>query len=285
MFKVSISQSAWQTCILHIRINICLMLKYPNIDPVIVQFTDKLAVRWYSLAYIAGFFLVSWFFKKQNKKFHILDEKYCETILFYGMAGLIIGARLFDCLFYNFMYTLHNPLSIFAVWNGGMSFHGGLIGLFIGIITFAKKYKVKINAIRFLDICVVVIPFALMLGRIANFINGELYGNISYTSPFAMIFPTDPEQFPRHPSQIYEALTEGLLLLTIMLILFYKTKLINKTGTLSGIFCFLYAIFRFVCEFFREPEIGNLLGLTAGQHISIGMLVFSIVWIYFWKKH
>ena len=263
------------------------MLTYPNINPVIVQFTDKIAIRWYSLAYIIGFLFVSWFFKKQNKKLHILEEQHIDTILFYGMVGLIIGARLFDCLFYNFNYTIHHPLSIFAVWNGGMSFHGGLIGLFTGIITFAKKYKVKINAIRFLDICVVVIPFALMLGRIANFINGELYGNVSYASPFAMIFPTDQEQLPRHPSQLYEALTEGLLLFITMLILFYKTSLINKTGALGGIFCILYAICRFICEFFREPEINNLFGLTAGQHISVAMIIFAIVWIYYWqsKKH
>lgn len=260
------------------------MLAYPNINPIIIQFTDKIAIRWYSLAYIVGFLCVSWFFKRQNKKFLIIEEKHCETILFYGMAGLIIGARLFDCLFYNFIYTINNPMSIFAVWNGGMSFHGGLIGLFTGSIIFVKKFKVKINVARFLDICVVIIPFALMLGRIANFINGELYGNVSYTSPFAMIFPTDPEQLPRHPSQLYEALTEGLLLFAIMLIFFYKTKLINTTGALSGIFCLLYAIFRFICEFFREPEINILLGLTAGQYISIVMFIFAIVWIFFWKK-
>ena len=126
-----------------------------------------------------------------------------------------------------------------------------------------------------------------MLGRIANFINGELYGNVSYASPFAMIFPTDQEQLPRHPSQLYEALTEGLLLFITMLILFYKTSLINQTGALGGIFCILYAICRFICEFFREPEINNLFGLTAGQHISVAMIIFAIVWIYYWrsKKH
>ena len=260
------------------------MLTYPNINPVIIQFTDKLAIRWYSLAYIIGFLFVGWFFKKQNKKFHIIEDKDVETILFYGMVGLIVGARLFDCLVYNFFYTIDNPLSIFAIWNGGMSFHGGLIGLFTGIIIFAKKYQVKINAIRFLDICVITIPFALMLGRMANFINGELYGNISHTSPFAMIFPTDPEQLPRHPSQLYEALTEGLTLFIIMLLLFYKTKLIYTTGALGGTFCLLYAIFRFICEFFREPEINNFFGLTAGQNISIAMFIGAIIWICFWKK-
>ena len=258
------------------------MLVYPNINPIIIKITDTLAIRWYSLAYIAGFLLVSWFFKKQNKKLHLIEEQYCDAMLSWCMIGLIVGARVFFCLVYDFSITIKDPLSILYVWRGGMSFHGGLIGLLLGAITFAKKNKLKINAVRFLDICVVVIPFALMLGRIANFINGELYGNITHSSPFAMIFPEDPTQEPRHPSQLYEALTEGLLLFIIMLIAFYKTNFIKTTGLLTGTFCFFYSIFRFICEFFREPEI-IFFGLTAGQNMSIIMFVLSICWSMFWK--
>lgn len=258
------------------------MLKYPDIDPEIIHIYGPMAIRWYSLAYVFGFFMSIMFFKRQNRKLKIMPDKLCENFLSWTLLGLIIGARVFDCVFYNFGEILRNPLTLFKVWEGGMSFHGGLIGLLIGVFGFGKKYKV--NAWRVLDLCVITIPLALFFGRIANFINGELYGNITYTSPFRMVFPTDYTQQPRHPSQLYEAFTEGLCLFCIMFTFFKKTKIINYTGVSTGIFGLFYSIFRFICEFFRKPEIGNVFGLTAGQWLSIVMFIVAIGWIYFWFK-
>lgn len=251
------------------------MLNYPNIDPVILHITDKFAIRWYSLAYVFGFLFSIWFFKKQNKKLKIMLDKYCDTFLTYTLIGLIVGARVFDCFFYNLSYTIHNPLSIFELWNGGMSFHGGAIGLFISVYLFGKKYKIK--SFRVLDVCVVVIPLSLGFGRIANFINGELYGNITYTSPLRMVFPGDPLQQPRHPSQLYEAFTEGFLLFCIMYTLFKKTNMIKYTGLSCCCFGIFYSLFRFICEFFRKPEISNIFWFTAGQIISIFLFLICLV--------
>ena len=258
------------------------MLNYPNIDPVIFHIYGVLAVRWYSLAYLAGFVVCFFFFRHYNKRLKIMPDNLCETYATTAMLCLLFGARIFDCIFYNFKETITHPLTIVQVWNGGMSFHGGLIGLVVATIGFCKYYKV--NAIRILDLCVVVMPFALFCGRIANFINGELYGNITYTSPLRMIFPTDPTGHPRHPSQLYEAFAEGICLLIIMITFFKKTNFINKTGLLCGCFGIFYSIARFICEFFRRPEIDNFLFLTAGQWLSIFLLFFSIIWMLFWNK-
>ena len=257
------------------------MLTYPNIDPVVINIAGPLAVRWYSFAYIAGFFVCIFFAKRQNKKLKFASDEVCDKFFSYSMIGLLVGARLFDCFFYHFSYNIHNPLNIFKVWNGGMSFHGGLLGLLVANVLFSKWFK--INALKLLDLCVVVLPFALGFGRIANFINGELYGNITYTSPFAMIFPTDPAQQPRHPSQLYEAFTEGIIMLAVMMVCYYKTKAVKFTGMLTGIFGLYYSIARFVCEFFRSPEIPfKILGhetITAGQFISVLMFLTAIVWM------
>ena len=168
-----------------------------------------------------------------------------------------------------------------------MSFHGGLIGLLVANVWFSHRFK--INALKLLDLCVVVLPFALGFGRIANFINGELYGNITYTSPFAMIFPTDPAQQPRHPSQLYEVFAEGLLMLAVMMFFYYRTKAAKFTGMLTGIFGLYYSIARFVCEFFRSPEIPfKILGheiITAGQFVSILMFLIAIVWMFICYKN
>ena len=259
------------------------MLKYPNINPEIIHIYGPMAIRWYSLAYVFGFVLSIMFFKRQNKKLNIMSDKLCENFLTWTILGLLLGARIFYCLFYNFGDILKNPLAMFKVWEGGMSFHGGLIGLLIGVFGFGKVNKV--NSWRVLDLCVITIPLALFFGRIANFINGELYGHITYTSPFRMVFPTDITQQPRHPSQLYEAFSEGLCLFLIMFLLFKKTKMINYTGISTGIFGVFYAIFRFICEFFRRPEIDGILGFfTAGQFLSVIMLIFSLCWIYFWWK-
>lgn len=242
-----------------------------------------MAIRWYSLAYIFGFLICYFFFKHKNQKLNIINNEMFEKLMTSIICGVILGARLFDCFFYNFFDTIKNPISIFRVWEGGMSFHGGCIGVFLVFFVFSKIYKVKVLPI--LDLMLVVVPLALFFGRIANFINGELYGNITYNSPFRMIFPTDYTQQPRHPSQLYEAFAEGICLFTIMFFLYKKTNFIKKSGLLTGCFGVFYSIARFLCEFFRKPEISNSFGLTAGQWLSLLMTVFCIIFVlYIFKK-
>ena len=247
------------------------MLTYPNIDPVIIHIYGNLAIRWYSLAYIIGFLLCYWWLKFTKYGKTLIAEDDCEKLLSWLICGVVVGARLFDCIFYNLKETISDPLSIFRVWEGGMSFHGGAIGVFCVFYLFSKKYKIP--TLRILDYCLIMAPLALFFGRIANFINAELYGNITYTSPFRMVFPTDYLHQPRHPSQLYEAFAEGLCLFGAMFAMYKKTDWIRFSGVLTGAFGMMYSVARFVCEFFRRPEIGNLLGLTAGQWLSI--LMFS----------
>ena len=251
------------------------MLKYPNIDPIILHIYGNLAIRWYSLAYVFGFLLCYWWLKKQNNKQNIMSDENCEQFMSWIIFGVLVGARLFDCIFYNLYETIHDPLSIFRIWEGGMSFHGGAIGIVIASSVFCKKHKIP--TLKVLDHCLVIVPIILFFGRIANFINGELYGNISYTSPFRMIFPTDHTLQPRHPSQLYEAFAEGLCLFCIMFLLFKKTNFIKTTGLLTGCFGVTYSVARFICEFFRRPEIENFCNLTAGQWLSVIMFLSGVI--------
>ncbi len=260
------------------------MLVYPKIDPVIFHIYGNLAIRWYSLAYIFGFILSYVFLRKQNRVLGVVKDELCEKFITYIVVGVILGARVFYCFFYNFSETIRNPLIILKTWEGGMSFHGGVIGIFIGCLIFTWKYKV--NAFKIVDLCVVVVPIALFFGRIANFINGELYGNITYTSPFRMIFPADIAQQPRHPSQLYEAFAEGICLFAIMFLIFKKTKAINKTGILCCCFAMFYSIARFICEFFRRPDMDLFFGLTAGQFLSLIMATSSAIsLIFLWRRN
>ena len=259
------------------------MLKYPDIDPVILHIYGNLAIRWYSMAYIVGFLLCFWWIKRKNREQNLMSNELCERLMTWIICGVVLGARIFDCLFYNIKDTLQDPISIFRMWEGGMSFHGGAIGVFLVFIVFGKIYKIP--TLKILDYCLIIAPLALFFGRIANFINAELYGNITYTSPFRMVFPTDHTHQPRHPSQLYEAFAEGILLFLIMLGLYKKTQFIKTTGLLTGCFGIFYSIARFTCEFFRRPEVDNLLGLTAGQWLSIVMFSFGVLLIIVKVKH
>ena len=259
------------------------MLTYPKIDPIIFHIYGNFAIRWYSMAYVFGFIICYWWIKRQNTKNTIMSNEHCEQLMTWIIMGVIFGARIFDCLFYNFADVIHDPLSILRVWEGGMSFHGGAIGVLLAFISFNKIKKVE--TLQILDYCMIIAPIALFCGRLANFINAELYGNITYTSPFRMIFPTDHTQQPRHPSQLYEAFSEGVCLFIIMIFLYTKTNIIKHTGCLTCSFGMLYSVARFICEFFRRPEIGNLLGLTAGQWLSIIMFACcNFYLIYLIKK-
>ncbi len=260
------------------------MLTYPKIDPVILNIYGHLAIRWYSVAFVSGYLIVCWWLKKKNNENNFMSNENRESLNLWLIFGAITGARIFDCLFYHLSETIKDPLSIFRIYEGGLSFHGGIIGVITAVFLFSKIYK--ISAAKILDYSVIIMPLCIFFGRIANFINAELYGNITYTSPFRMIFPTDYTQQPRHPSQLYEAFSEGICLLLIMFLLYKKTNFIKTPYLLTGFFGFFYSIARFICEFFRHPEISNFYSLTAGQILSIMMLIISIIIIFigFYKR-
>ena len=250
------------------------MLTYPNINPVALQI-GPVAIRWYSLAYIAGI-VGGWFYiKKLNALTKVLSAKAYDEILTWGILGIILGGRLGYVMFYNPMHFLREPAEIFMLWQGGMSFHGGLLGTIISMLVFCQKYKIKY--LQLMDMCAVVAPMGLFFGRIANFINGELYGNVT-TSPLGMVFPTGGA-LPRHPSQLYEATLEGLVTFAIINIAFWKFGKWKYKGYLSGLFLLLYGIFRAFIELFRQPDaqIGYIEGLvTMGQILCIPMVVAGI---------
>ena len=243
-----------------------------NFDPVAFQFFS-LEIRWYSMAYIIGI-LLGWFL---SKKFFIKDyqlkEKFDDFIT-YLILGIIIGGRLGYVLFYNLDYYVENFLDIFKIWQGGMSFHGGLIGVIIVSVWFAKKNKQ--NFFSYLDIISLVAPIGIFFGRISNFINSELYG-IETNLPWAVKF-IQIDNLYRHPSQLYEAIFEGLILF-IILIYFRNKGFLKTSGLISGLFLSFYSTFRFMIEFLRVPDeqIGYLFfNLTMGQIISFIFLLIGI---------
>tara|TARA_B100000963_G_scaffold256193_1_gene224742 strand:+ start:179 stop:952 length:774 start_codon:yes stop_codon:yes gene_type:complete len=242
-----------------------------NFDPVAFEIFS-FEIRWYSLAYIIGI-LVGWLL---SKKFFIseanVNEKF-DDYLTYLILGLIIGGRLGYVIFYNFEFYLNNLLDIFKIWQGGMSFHGGVIGIIIASYLFAKKYSQSLFI--YLDIVSLVAPIGIFFGRIANFINSELYGietNVSWAVKFVQI-----DNLYRHPTQLYEALLEGIVLFLILI--YFKDKSFSKIpGFISGLFLLFYSIFRFAIEFLRVPDdqLGYLLfNLTMGQLISIFFLIIG----------
>jgi phosphatidylglycerol---prolipoprotein diacylglyceryl transferase len=243
-----------------------------NFDPVAIEIFS-LEIRWYSLSYIAGI-LIGWLLAKNlfiNDK-NIKDQ--IDEYITYLIIGLILGGRIGYILFYNLNYYLENILDIFKVWQGGMSFHGGLVGIIVASYLFAEKHKS--NALKYLDIIALVAPIGIFFGRIANFINSELYGHET-TVPWAVQF-IQVDNLYRHPSQLYEATLEGLLLF-IILLYFWNKNYLEKTGKLSALFLIFYSFFRFIVEFFRVPDeqLGYLFfDLTMGQLISFIFLLIGI---------
>jgi phosphatidylglycerol:prolipoprotein diacylglycerol transferase len=246
----------------------------PNFDPNIIQI-GSFAIRWYSLAYIAGI-LLAWVFIKYFNR-NKLTKEALDDWFFWAVLGIVLGGRLGYVLFYNFGFYISHPLQIFAVWNGGMSFHGGLLGVVVSMFLFAKKYK--INFLELMDTLAIVSPIGLCFGRIANFINLELYGRVT-GSNFGVIFP-NAGNLPRHPSQLYEAALEGLLLFIILFSLAKFTKIRQKAGFLSGLFLVLYSCARAFIENFREPDeqVGFLFNhqITMGQILSVPIMVAGLV--------
>ena len=249
-----------------------------NFDPVAIQILS-IEIRWYSLAYIFGI-VAGWIL---SKKIFLLNQEIKEKFddyITYLIIGIIIGGRLGYVLFYNLSYYLDNPLDIFKIWQGGMSFHGGLIGVIIFSYIFAKKNDQ--NPFEYLDIVSIVAPIGIFFGRIANFINSELYGhetNLPWSVKFIQI-----DNLNRHPSQLYEAIFEGLILFLI-LIYFRRKGFMKIPGLISSLFLIFYSFFRFVIEFFRVPDeqLGYLFfNLSMGQIMS---LTFFIAGIYLMKKN
>jgi phosphatidylglycerol:prolipoprotein diacylglycerol transferase len=254
-------------------------LSFPIIDPIAISI-GPIAIRWYALAYVAGL-LGGWFYAKrlaaradlwgalrQPKPIDVDD------LIVWVALGVVLGGRVGYVLFYNLSTYLSQPSEIFAIWRGGMSFHGGFLGAILAIVLFARSRS--LNPLAMLDMAAVVTPIGLFFGRIANFINGELWGRPAPDFPYAVVFPhAGPE--PRHPSQLYEALGEGLILFVIMAFAARRFGF-RRPGLLGGIFVLGYAVARIVCEFFREPDeqLGFLFGssiqaLSGG--ITMGMLL------------
>lgn len=280
------------------------MIIHPQFDPVVVQF-GFVAIRWYALSYILAFVLFIWLGRKRIQAGNsVLTRESLDDLLTWGVLGVILGGRLGYVLFYQFNQYLADPISIFKVWEGGMSFHGGFLGVVIAIALFARKNKLKF--LQVLDFVAPLVPLGLASGRIGNFINGELWGRVTQPNHFwAMGFPQAKQEdmnlaqavpqyaewltqygmLPRHPSQLYQFALEGLSLFVLVWLFSKKSR---PTGQVSALFLGGYGVFRFIAEFARQPDdhLGLLtLGLSMGQWLSVPMIVLGVIgFVYFGKK-
>lgn len=260
-------------------------LQFPDISPIAISI-GPLDIRWYALAYLAGF-LAGWKYvlylagKDEGLRPNRLD---IDDFLPWGILGVILGGRIGYVLFYQFDMYLKNPLEIFQVWHGGMSFHGGAAGMIVAMIAYA--WAKKIYVLRLTDWVCCAVPIGLFFGRIANFVNGELFGRVT-DAPWGMVFPHGGE-LPRHPSQLYEATLEGAVLFTVLFVMAQSAWVRARPGVISGVFLIGYALSRIVVEFFREPDaqIGYLMGwVTMGQILCLPMIAGGIVCIAYALKH
>ncbi len=257
-------------------------MDFPNFDPVAIQL-GPLKIHWYALTYLFGF-AAAWILgyrRADHSSSWTRDQ--VSDFLFYSYLGVILGGRLGYVLFYHFDYFLADPRYLYRIWEGGMSFHGGFLGVILATWYFAKKTKKGFFDVA--DFIVPLVPLGLAAGRIGNFINGELWGRVASADlPWAMRFPSDPQQLLRHPSQLYEFALEGLLLFAIVWVYSSKPK---PAMAVSGVFMTSYGSFRFLVEFFREPDIqlGHVISwLTMGQILSAPMVIAGIALIYYAYK-
>jgi phosphatidylglycerol:prolipoprotein diacylglycerol transferase len=265
-----------------------LVIPFPAFDPILVHL-GPFAIRWYALAYIAGI-LLGWLYARAlicNERLWAgpapLTVVAFDDFVLWVTLGIILGGRTGYVLFYNLPHFIEHPLEIVQLWHGGMSFHGGFAGCVLAVVLFARKRGIPILSLG--DITCAVGPIGLFLGRIANFINGELWGRPADV-PWAMIFPGGGP-VPRHPSQLYEATLEGLVLLTVLWLLI-RAGALKKPGAIIGCFAAFYAIARVICEFFREPDaqLGFLWGgATMGQLLSIPLFLAGLCFIAYAVKH
>nr|WP_250810780.1 prolipoprotein diacylglyceryl transferase [Neorhizobium tomejilense] len=259
------------------------LMPFPNIDPVAFSI-GPLAVHWYGLAYVAGIML-GWFYARRLAANASLWKDgqspitavQLDDFLVWVAAGIVLGGRIGYILFYDMGAVAANPIRAIEIWNGGMSFHGGFIGATIAMIIFARRNTIPVWSM--FDTVAAVVPFGLLFGRIANFINGELWGRLS-SAPWAVVFPTGGP-FSRHPSQLYEAGLEGIILVLVLALLIFRFKALKVPGTIAGTFVVGYALCRIFVEFFREPDaqLGYLLGtnwLTMGMILSLPMIAAGV---------
>ncbi len=251
------------------------MLIHPQFDPVAFS-VGPLSVRWYGLMYLLAFMQFLWLGRlriRQGKA--TLNIEQLDDLLFYGMLGVILGGRLGQVLFYEPGYYLANPLEILAVWKGGMSFHGGFLGVLVAMALWAKKHAFAWLTVT--DFIAPLVPLGLAAGRVGNFINGELWGRIANPGlPWAMIFPQAGDMEARHPSQLYHVGLEGLALFGL---LWLFTAQPRPRGAASGLFLIGYGSFRFITEFFREPDhgiFGQSYTVSMGQWLSLPMILIGV---------
>ncbi len=250
------------------------MLVYPHINPVALQL-GPVAIHWYGLMYLAGFMAFLWLGKKRIAQINQpkFNAKLLDDLLFYGVLGVILGGRLGEVLFYNPGFYFSHPAKILAVWEGGMSFHGGFLGVLVTMVWFAKKQNLR--WLQLMDSIAPLVPPGLAFGRLGNFINGELWGRPTDV-PWGMVFP-HVDHLPRHPSQLYECALEGIVL---FILLWWFSRKPRPVGAVSGLFLIGYGSFRFLSEFTRNPDDGIFgymtFGVSMGQWLSLPMVAIGI---------
>lgn len=264
-----------------------LAIPYPRIDPVafaigpfkIGSFTLEFAVRWYALAYVAGLVFAWWHVRRvvaaRPAGKRIMQPKDCDDLLFWATFGVVLGGRIGYVLFYKPGYYIHHLDEVFSLWKGGMSFHGGLIGVILAMTWIARSRKLVLLSVY--DLGAIATPIGLFLGRMANFVNGELWGRPSDV-PWAMVFPADTLQVARHPSQLYQGFMEGLCLFALLWYMRKRHDSLSRPGEIGGFFCAGYGVARIVGEFFREPDahLGYLFGpITMGMVLSLPLVLIG----------
>ncbi len=251
------------------------MLNYPKISPDIIAL-GPLKIRWYGLMYVLGFITAYYLIRNEARRKELgINEEEAYDLIFHLIVGVILGGRFGYIIFYNAAFYFSNPLEMLKVYQGGMSFHGGLIGVLLAGFIYCKKKKISFVPIA--DVGAMAGALGLGFGRIGNFINAELYGRVTDASfPLAMIFPTDPTQQPRHPSQLYESFFEGFLMFAILYFINHKNV---RPGTIVGTFIMLYGTFRFFIEYVREPDvqIGYIFNIfSMGQILCFPMILLGL---------